>query len=325
MAYQLQIVGRNVGKTFEVSPIIKGDVRLTQQRTGAPAKLEFTLIKDFLAAYHEGDPVLMVVDGTTVFRGFVFSKRKNDKGEIATTCYDQLRYLKARQTYNWQNYSLAEAVGQIVADFRLQAGALPDTGYRLPYGHYQDMSLMDIILDYQAKTTIATGVIWNFFDDDGALTLKRADDMQSSYILGEESLATDYSYETTIDKETYNQIKLIRPNEETGRADLFQAMSEDTIARWGLLQLYEIVDENLNPAQIEEMSRRRLAFHNRVFRTLNLDAVAVPEIRAGSLVFIDLPRLGDISLQAKLLIDNASFRFGTQNQRMKLEMQVVGF
>ncbi|MCL2547900.1 MAG: hypothetical protein FWE76_01895 [Symbiobacteriaceae bacterium] len=323
MVYHLEIHGRTIGKIFEVSEIIRGEAKLFQQRIGAPSRLEFTLLKDFTAAYHEGDPVLLSVDGLVVFTGFVFRKRKNDKGEIATVCYDQLRYLKAHQTYNWENYSLADAVEQIMTDFQLNSGDLPDTGYRLPYGHYQDMSLLDIIADYQAKTTIATGVIWNFFDEAGLLVLRRADEMQSRIVIGENSLGTGYDYETSIDKDTYNQIKLVRPNEETGRADIYMAISDETIAKWGLLQLYEIVDENLNAAQIEEMARNRLTYHNRVFRNLTLKSVGVASIRAGSMVMIDLPELGDISLQAKLLIDKATHTFGSSKHDMALEMQVI--
>ena len=322
-AYSLQIVGRVMGLTYEVSTVIKGDVTLATQRIGSPARLDFTLIKDYTAAYHEGDPVMFAVDEEVVFRGFVFSKRKNDKGEIQTTCYDQLRYLKAHQTYNWENYSLADAVRHIAEDFQLTVGELPDTGYRLPYGHYQDQSLLDIIVDYQQRTTIADGVIWNFFDEDGLLMLRKAEDMQSRYVIGDESLATGYTYETTIDKETYNQIKLVRPNEETGRADVYVALSEESIGKWGLLQLYEVVDKELNAAQIQEMVQQRLGFHNRVFRTLTLQAVGIPSIRAGVIIYVDLPMLGDISLSQRLLVDKATHKFGANMHTMSLDMEVI--
>ncbi|MCL2497716.1 MAG: hypothetical protein FWF06_03775 [Symbiobacteriaceae bacterium] len=323
MGYRLEIEGRNTGQSFKVSDNVKSGVKWQTQRRGAPARLEFTLIKDYIAAYHEGDPVLFVVDDKVVFSGFVFTKRKNDKGEITTTCYDQLRYLKAKQTYNWENYSLTDAVQQIAAEFKLTVGELPNTGYRLPYGHYQDLSLLDIITDYQIRTTIATGKIWNFLDEEGKLTLREAGAMQIAEVLGEGSLATGYTYETSIDKETYNQIKLIRPNEETGRADLYMAVSTETIAKWGLLQLYEIVDENLNAAQIEEMVRQRLTYHNRVSRNLTLKLAEAPPIRAGCIAFIYLPELGDLALRQRLLIESASHTFSADKREATLEMEVV--
>ena len=63
--------------------------------------------------------------------------------------------------------------------------------------------------------------------------------MKSDYIIGEKSLMTNYSYNTSIDSQTYNSIKLVRPNKETGKSDVFIRKDSDTIARWGLLQLYQ--------------------------------------------------------------------------------------
>ena len=323
MIYSLKILGRKIGQLFEVAEDVKGGVTWSTDRIGSPAKLEFTLMKDFLAAYHEGDPVMLAVDGKVIFRGYVFSKQKNDKGEIATVCYDQLRYLKASQTYNWENYNLAEAVQHIATDFQLKVGSLPDTGYRLPYGHFQEQTLMDTIAYYQTVTTVNTGIIWVFYDDDGELTLKKAEDMTSGVVLGDNSLSTGYTYETSIDKDTYNQIKLVRPNEETGRADVYMGLSEETIAQWGILQLYEVVDEELNPAQIEEMVKQRLAYHNRVSRTLTLPCFGVPSIRAGAIVQVYIPTLGDIELNQRMLIDSAVHKFSSKDHTMTLTAEVI--
>lgn len=48
----------------------------------------------------------------------------------------------------------------------------------------------------------------------------RPEDMISNVMIGEKSYLLDYTYKTDIDEQTYNSIKLARPNEETGRADV---------------------------------------------------------------------------------------------------------
>ena len=51
--------------------------------------------------------------------------------------------------------------------------------------------------------------------------------MVSDVVIGDKSLLTDYTYKTDIDSQTYNSVKLARPNEETGKADT--VVAEDSI------------------------------------------------------------------------------------------------
>ena len=46
--------------------------------------------------------------------------------------------------------------------------------------------------------------------------------------------------------DTYNRIKLVRKNEKSGRTDVYIHEDTETIRKWGLLQYYAEVDENLN-------------------------------------------------------------------------------
>ena len=135
------------------------------------------------------------------------------------------------------------------------------------------------------KTLLATGTLYTFFDDGGALSLREAGAMVAEGVVGTCSLLTDYSYKTDIDQQTYNSIKLSRPNEATGRADVFQAMDSANIGRWGLLQLYQKVDTKLNDAQVEAQVRAMLKFHNRRFRTLKVQALGLLGLRAGQMLF----------------------------------------
>ena len=68
-----------------------------------------------------------------------------------------------------------------------------------------------------------TGKVFVLFDDGNGLSLREAANMKTNVVLGDRSLVTDYKYETDIDKQTYNSIKLVRENEETGMADVVEA------------------------------------------------------------------------------------------------------
>ena len=49
---------------------------MTWERKGTPGKLEFTVIKDGVLNFQEGNPVKLTVNGTTMFYGFVVTKSR---------------------------------------------------------------------------------------------------------------------------------------------------------------------------------------------------------------------------------------------------------
>ena len=66
------------GSTIQY-PVVEEGAKLTLERKGTPGKLEFTVVKCAGLNFQEGDPVKLTVDGTPMFYGFVF-KKKRDKG-----------------------------------------------------------------------------------------------------------------------------------------------------------------------------------------------------------------------------------------------------
>ena len=91
---------------------------------------------------------------------------------------------------------------------------------------------------------------------------------------------------------------------------------------WGKLQYYALVDEGLNAAQIQEQAQNLLKYYAQTKRKLKLPCLGVPDIRAGSMVLIDMPTLGDISLSKHLLIDTCLHKWNAGSWTMTLEMAV---
>ncbi len=148
--------------------------------------------------------------------------------------------------------------------------------------------------------------------------------MVAQGVVGTQSLLTDYQYKTDIDQQTYNAVKLSRPNEATGRADVFQVMDSGNIDRWGLLQLYQKVDGALNDAQVESQARAMLRYHNRRFRTLKVQALGLVGLRAGQMLMMDVPGLGDIDLHQLVLLERVSHTFKNDLHTMDFDVQELG-
>lgn len=322
MTCELIVLEKRTGKSWDIAPQTQ-KVAYTTNRTGSPGTLKFTVNAAGIS-FVEGDAVRFSVDGQVVFLGWVFTKSRDRYAVIDVTCYDQLRYLKASASYCFVGRTAGDIIREIAQDFQLQVGTLDDTGYAIPTLVKEDKSCLDIISAAIQNTLLATGKLYTFFDDAGALSLREAGAMVAKGVVGEGSLLLDYTYKTDIDEHTYNSIKLVRPNEATGRGDVFQAVDSGNIARWGLLQRYQTVDEALNSAQTAAKAKSMLSYHNRRWRTLKVSALGLNGVRAGQMLMMDVPNLGDINLFGPVLLEKVTHTYEHDAHTMDFEVRELG-
>ena len=179
------------------------------------------------------------------------------------------------------------------------------------------------------ESTTGRGIVMKIVVLAGGLSPERSVSLSSGAmvaqgVVGDGSLLLDYTYKTDLDERSYNSIKLVRPNESTGRADVFQAVDSANIARWGLLQLYQTVDEALNDAQAAAQAQAMLSYYNRRWRTLKVSALGLPGLRAGQMLMMDVPNLGDINLYALVLLEKVTHTFVHDVHTMDFEVQELG-
>lgn len=322
MKYQLLLQNKQSGITKDYATLCTR-AEYTTNRTGAPGKFTFNIIGGETAHFVEGDPIQFTAAGVKVFAGYVFSKSQNRWGEMDVTAYDQLRYLRANASYGFTAATIPQIISQIANDFQLSVGTLQNPGYTIPYLLKENKTCLDIISYANQLAIKNTGKVYIFYDDFGALTYKEASTMMVPQVVGSKSLLTDFSYKTDIDTETYNRIKLVRPNEETGLTDTYVYQDSDSITAWGLLQYYEQVDEELNEAQISEQGLTMLAYYNRVLRTLSVESIGVLGLRAGSMIMVKIPNLSDLSISQFVLTDKVVHMFTNEDHTMKIETRTL--
>ena len=210
-------------------------------------------------------------------------------------------------------------IRQMAADMQVDVSEIEDTGYIIPSLIEQEQSCIDIAQSALEQTLLNTGNIYVLFDDGHGLSLKQPANMISDVIIGDKSLLTDYSYKTDIDQQTYNSVKLVRPNEQTGRKDVFIAQDSGNIDRWGLLQLYQSVDGAMNDAQVKAQAEATLGFYNRRLRTLSVSSLGVPGLRAGQMIYMNVPGLGDINLNQYVLLEKVTHTWENNDHTMDFE------
>ena len=322
MSYEL-IVGRKTpGDLLNLTNSVTTASWITQ-RTGNPGKLTFTYLRTPQSKIEEGDVVRFSADGELQFYGWVFSRGQDRWGPVDVVCYDRLRYLKANNSYTFYAQSAADIIKQICEDLQVDVGTLADTGYKLPSLVMQDKSCIDIINTAIQKTLLNTGTVFVFYDSGDGVALRSAADMKSEYIIGEKSLMTNYSYNTSIDSQTFNSIKLVRPNKETGKADVFIRKDSDTIARWGLLQLYQKVDEAATDAQVKEQAKVSLEYYNRVLQQLKFTSLGVNSLRAGQLLLVNINDLDGDPFRKYVMLEKVSHTWENDLHTMELEAKAL--
>lgn len=318
MTTELLIQEKRTGKIWEVSNCTQ-QCTWTTQRTGAPGRFEFTINKAGDLSFVEGDTVRFTVDGELVFFGWVFTKSKDRWDVIDVTCYDRIRYLKNTASYAFYDLTAGDMIRQMAADMQVDVSEIEDTGYPIPSLIEQDQACIDIAESAIQQTLLNTGNIYVLFDDGYGISLKQPANMMSDVIIGEKSLLTDYSYKTDIDQQSYNSVKLVRPNQQTGRKDVFIAQDSGNIDRWGLLQLTQSVDGAVNDAQVKAQAEATLSYYNRRLRTLSVSALGVPRLRAGQMIYMNVPNLGDIDLQQYVLLEKVSHTWENNDHTMEFE------
>ena len=315
MTYELLI---QHGGSVMLPPTVEG-VTIEWERQGQPGKLVADIVKTPGLSFQEGDPCRFSVDGTPVFYGFVFDKaRKGNNPKVITiTVYDQLYYLKNKDTYVYANKTAAAVIKMIADDFQLNVGSLEDTGHIIESRVEDNKTMWDIIQTALDETLKATGQMYVLFDDVGKLTLKGLGSMKLGMVIDDET-AGDYDYKSSISSQTYDKIKLLYENKDTGKREIYIAQDSGSINQWGVLQYFEKVD---NPTNAKAMADALLDLYNTKTRTLRLQNVLGDiRVRGGTLLVVTLG-LGDINLSNYLMVEQVKHTFSNEQHLMEMKMR----
>lgn len=299
------------------APVVVGEIGHETERQGAPGKLAFSVMKEPGLVFDEGSAVSMKVDGHKAFYGFVFRKGASRADTIDVVAYDQLRYLKNKDTYVYKAKTAADVVRMVSGDFQLNLGTVEDTGFVIESRVEDNKTLFDIIQTALDLTLKNTKRMYVLYDDFGHLCLQDVESMQLDLLIDAES-GQNYEYVSSIDEDTYNQVKLIRENEETGNREVFLEKDSSNINKWGVLQYFDTIEEQSNG---QAMAAELLGYFNRVTKTLTVEkAFGDPRVRAGCSVAVRLD-LGDMKVGSMMVVERVKHRYAGGFHTMDLILQ----
>lgn len=310
--YELYIKNYN-GDIFQ--PVVLSGIKWTTERTGAPGKLDFTIIKDDKISFGEGAAVVFKVNGDGVFYGYVFTKTRDKERYIKVTAYDQLRYFKNRDTYIFSNKRADEILQMICDDYKLSVGKLSNTKYAIPSRIEDNSELFSIMENAIEETYKNTGARYLLYDDFGSIQLKSVNEFKTNLMV-DGGAAENFGYSTSIDDDTYNRIQLYKDSDEGCREKkIYQ--DGDSISRFGVLQHTQSYDDKTNP---DELGKQLLLNYNRITRKLSIkNAMGDIRARAGSQIYVKL-NLGDIDIETNMMVQSATHNFENGKYTMDLKL-----
>ncbi len=322
MKTELFIAGESGNEIY--IPAVEDGIEWSTERWGVPGRLTFKVLADGILNFSEGSAVQLRVDGAKVFFGFVFTQKRDKENRISVTAYDQLRYLKNKDTYVYENQTASELIKMIAADFALNAGEIADTGYVIADRSEMDTSLFDIIQNALDITLVNTRQMYVLYDDFGSLTVKNIADMyvqneNGTYLMIDEGTGENFEYTSSIDNSTYNKIKLYKEDAESGKRQIYGIIQDGAnINKWGVLQYCDTVSEGENG---EAKAEALLSLYDKKTRNLRItNAFGDVRVRAGSMLVVNLD-LGDKKVENFMLVEKVKHTFKNGEHFMDLTLR----
>ena len=277
-----------------------------------PSKLKFTYLKQGFQAPN-GSLVIFSYKDKVMFKGYIFNSINTEK-HIEVLCYDQLRYFQNKDSFITKNQTLSNVLKFIISKNQLEEGVIEDTQVVLDSKIYQNKAYLDVLEEMIDFTLIQSDKQFILRDENGKICLRDLTTLKTNVIIGTGYLASSYTYEKSIDENTFNAVKLTKKNGET--LESFLVVDSFNINKWGLLQYYEEV-ENLSDTLIKQKAEELLNYYNKETKKLSFnDCILNENCIAGNIIQVYLENLG---INQNCVIKSATMDF-KNTMRMNLEV-----
>ncbi|MCL2634995.1 MAG: hydrolase, partial [Oscillospiraceae bacterium] len=269
---------------FVFEPNVVGEIICESYHRNRGSRIAFNILDSSDFEINEGNSVSVMINGVGLFFGVVFTVKRDSEGVVNVTAYDQLRYLKNKDTYVYTQKRASDLVKMIAGDYRLKYHKIRETEYVIPSRVEDNVTLLDMIENALDLELQHTGNRFVFFDNFGKLSLYRNIEMFSGVIIDNDTCG-EYRYYSSIDNR-FNRVKLSRADRKSGRRETFIASDKVSENELGMLQYYSRVSPDENGS---EKARSLLALHNKTARTLYVNnAFGDVSVRGGSGVVVKL-------------------------------------
>lgn len=268
-----------------------------------------------------GSIISFIVDRVGVFWGYVFTIGTDADANYKIICYDQLRYLKNTDVRTFSNMTASNIFAKICEDYNLRYTIKAPTSYVPNAYQFNGQTLYTMIERGMHLANINDKKQYFIIDNNGTLEWSEfgIEGTNLSIALQDGAGITSYTYEKSIDNDTYNRIKLYRENQDAGKIDVWYVNDSNNEKRWGILQYAYEIDDNVNSSQEREYTENLLKAKNRETQTLKIQGNGILDCTAGKRLKFVLERE---SINQWMWIKSSTHTFNKYEHTMDLEVEV---
>ena len=332
--YSIVITNTTTGDIIDVSKSFENAVWTTYRHSSQSGVLEVT-IKEGIhltdTVIHEGSFINFFVNGEGYFHGRIEEVELINNGEQGyvwrVKAYNSLWLLSMVENAKREHGMTASDFFQYLMDKYshrgLQGVVREAASIPLDREYYMGESLFNMIDDSLVATHSQTAdELFMIRDNMGVLEFREMKALQTPYVLGDGSFTTSYAYTANINTDTYNVIKGVRFNDDTGYVDTWWDTDTGTIDRWGWRQHIIEIQDHILDEEIETYLELVLEAKNRPVRNARITAVGIadPNMQAGAGIQV---RINRKQIDHMLFAETVTHVFSANDHVMDLEISVV--
>ena len=264
----------------------------------------------------DGYQCLINFNSDEIFRGIIMKSQQRDKKIMSFTAYDNgIYFANNRDTFSYKNKTASEIFIDVCTRFGFEVGTVAKTYYKIPELIKKRATAWDVICDAMSLEYDATGVRHYVTSSKGKVSMTTRRENILQWVLEVDRNITSYNYEKSIE-DVRTRIRLLS-DEGTVLAESQNAPLEKKI---GVMQDVNVLDETLTNAQLKELCKTILGEISTPSRTLDLEALGIPDVYSGIGVFVRIPHLG---LSRTFYVDQDTHTFKGNTHTMKLQLTLA--
>lgn len=339
-SWQAYVIRSN-GDMYEL-PV--ASVNWTGQKYAGPRSITLDILSTQKGLHQktpidEGDGLVFKINGNERFRGIIVSKSSASDDRLSVTAQDVLRFLcQNRTAENIKNMTLSGLVKYLCKKFDIPVGAVAETQTKITR-LFKNQTLFDIILTYINYEYKKTGTKYYLRADGDKVSLVKRTAWAVTWVIEKNINLIDYERTRDI-SELYSQVRLggkvtvtttekktsgkttaketeVTVQKESTKEITAVATSPVLKKRYGTLQYYEDVSDETNQAKLLAQAKQMLKEKGKVKETFDLDALGIPEIISGSVVYVIVPEL---AVKQAFYVDKDTHSFDGIKHTMSLSL-----
>lgn len=264
----------------------------------------------------EGHQCLFSYDGTELFRGIIMQQKQSHQKNLSITAYDNGIYLaNNKDTFCYENKTASYIFKDVCNRFGIPYTEVAACSYTIPNLTKSSTTAFDVTCDALSLDYDNTGIRHYIASEKGKLRLYERRENILQWVIETGVNIYNYSYTKSIE-DIKTRIKLLS-DEGTVLAEKIDSSLE---AKIGTFQDVDKPDETLTSAQLTALVASMLEEASLPERTLDINALGIPEVISGVGVFIVIKHLG---LSRTFYVDEDTHEFSDHMHTMSLKLSYV--